>query len=537
MKLSRHIAWLTLAIICLVRPGLAWTASLETMLMPGAVIQGHAKYEEQCETCHESFSKKEQRRLCLDCHKDIAADVKAGAGYHGRRAANKAVECKTCHTEHKGREADIVLLVPQTFDHAATDFELLGRHRNAPCASCHVQGKKFSQASDSCVSCHRDRDVHSGNLGEQCGQCHNTQGWAHKAKFDHDKTKFSLRNRHREIGCDSCHPDGRYKNTARECISCHRINDVHGGRLGAGCQKCHTDKAWKESGFDHDKETKFPLRNKHQGLQCALCHKAVDGSQKTSSVCKSCHAVDDAHQGRYGKTCNECHSDRGWKDVEFNHTQKSGYALKGKHEKLPCQSCHKGALYEVALERACVTCHANDDVHKKQLGSRCESCHSETGWSKRVTFDHDLAKFPLVGLHATTPCESCHVTSAFHDAPAKCSDCHAGDDVHKGGLGDTCGSCHNPNGWRLWRFDHNRSTKFALDGAHANLACSACHRKGVKLQAGIACSNCHRDDDVHRGEFGQHCDRCHKTNKFADLSLIGSNMLRGNNTTSKGLSK
>lgn len=33
------------------------------------------------------------------------------------------------------------------------------------------------------------------------------------------------------------------------------------------------------------------------------------------------------------------------------------------------------------------------------------------------------------------------------------------------------------------------------------------------------CDGCHDNDDVHRGEFGQQCERCHVISKWRTLSV------------------
>ncbi len=100
--------------------------------------------------------------------------------------------------------------------------------------------------------------------------------------------------------------------------------------------------------------------------------------------------------------------------------------------------------------------------------------------------------------------------------------CHESDDEHKRRLGPQCGSCHNPNGWSLWRFDHDSQTHFKLDGAHQGLECHACHREPMekKTRQSMACSSCHMKDDVHRGGFGQYCQRCHITKSFEEIHII-----------------
>jgi len=49
--------------------------TLESVMMPGRVIQGHLKWEDTCQKCHKRFDKEGQNQLCKDCHKDITKDV------------------------------------------------------------------------------------------------------------------------------------------------------------------------------------------------------------------------------------------------------------------------------------------------------------------------------------------------------------------------------------------------------------------------------------------------------------------------------
>ena len=117
----------------------AWAQTIESVLRPGDVIQGHAKWEEDCKSCHIKFDRAAQDRLCMDCHKDIGQDVRAKAGYHGRL---KPQNCRSCHTDHKGRGARIVELDKKQFDHNQTDFALRGGHQKPDCEKCHEPAKK-----------------------------------------------------------------------------------------------------------------------------------------------------------------------------------------------------------------------------------------------------------------------------------------------------------------------------------------------------------------------------------------------------------
>ena len=137
--------------------------------MPGKVIAGHAKYEQECANCHVKFDKAAQDGLCLDCHKEVARDVRAKQGYHGRL---KPEACRSCHTDHKGRDVNIVQLDEKAFDHAKTDFALAGAHPRVACRTCHVAGKKYREAPGACDGCHRKDDKHKGALGPKCADCH-----------------------------------------------------------------------------------------------------------------------------------------------------------------------------------------------------------------------------------------------------------------------------------------------------------------------------------------------------------------------------
>jgi hypothetical protein len=170
------------------------------------------------------------------------------------------------------------------------------------------------------------------------------------------------------------------------------------------------------------------------------------------------------------------------------------------------------------MPKDCAGCHGVDDVHNGSLGRDCQSCHKESSWRDEVKFDHDLTRFPLVGLHVGVPCEECHATRAYRDAPHECVSCHRSKDVHKKQLGEECGSCHNPNGWSFWQFDHATMTDFPLTGAHDRLGCRDCHRM-PEHESGTPseCASCHQGDDVHEGQFGRDCGRCHETASFRQV--------------------
>ncbi|HUK01270.1 MAG TPA: hypothetical protein VLW26_03230 [Steroidobacteraceae bacterium] len=484
------------------------------LLMPGKLSTYHQKYEEQCVSCHDRSDRSRQTSLCRDCHKDIDADIRQARGFHGRLQGIAVAQCRACHSEHLGRAADIVKLSPEQFDHALTSFPLQGAHAALQCSSCHQARARYRDAPHECIGCHRAEEPHEGRLGRDCAACHQPNGWR-QVSYDHSKTAFPLHDKHASVACAACHFGNRYRGTPQQCVSCHAPDDVHHGERGPRCADCHTTAGWKSAKFDHARETGFALEGAHAHIDCQGCHRSGDLKQKIPRDCHGCHEGQDPHAGRLGVTCDSCHGNEKWRPANFDHSRDGHWELVGRHQRIDCHACHTAAVATQKLSQSCASCHQASDVHAGSLGTQCEQCHTPEGWRTSVVFDHDLTRFPLVGLHVAVPCEGCHLTRQYRDTGHQCIDCHRRDDVHHGNLGSDCARCHSPNGWRIWEFDHGKQTGFALSGAHGKLACVACHRQPadvVKLKP--ACVACHAADDVHLGQFGQQCDRCHSSVTF-----------------------
>jgi hypothetical protein len=486
----------------------------EKLFMPGELSAAHQKLEEQCSNCHDRSNRGRERQLCLDCHKPIAADLSAHRGFHGHLQAIESSQCRACHVEHQGRTADIVKLSREQFNHDSTDFPLHGAHLNLTCSSCHQPGKAFRDASHECAVCHKAQEPHEGKLGRDCAACHDTKVWQH-VTFDHDKTSFPLHDKHQSVRCVECHFGNRYKGTPSQCVSCHAPDDVHRGERGPKCASCHSTSGWKSSRFDHAKETGFALEGAHSHLDCQDCHRSGNLQDKLPKECIGCHQGQDVHAGRMGTDCARCHKTQEWRTTTFDHTRDGGWALAGKHVTLDCHACHTAALGPRKLPTDCVSCHRASDVHGSRLGTACDECHLPESWKSVVNFDHDLTKFPLLGLHVAVPCEQCHTGRTFRITNPTCAGCHKDSDVHKGSLGKECAQCHSPNSWRMWEFDHGKQTGFALAGAHSKLGCAACHKQpAAQVKLDRECVSCHSQDDVHLGQYGGQCQKCHSTLSF-----------------------
>lgn len=152
----------------------------------------------------------------------------------------------------------------------------------------------------------------------------------------------------------------------------------------------------------------------------------------------------------------------------------------------------------------------------------------------------------LSGEHANLEglrgCTNCHDLGRRGVSDPKCLDCHGplkARIVNSVGLHADlptgCATCHKEHFGRefdLVRLDtaaflHERAG-WALDGAHIEARCAACHRQdrieaadvrdwirehpsasSTKLGLTRTCTTCHADDDPHDSQFRDSCDRCH----------------------------
>ncbi len=359
-------------------------------LDPGPLSQAHATLSgvSDCLDCHGTASQVIDGR-CVACHEEIGARARERIGWHGTFEE----PCRTCHAEHRGAEAKLIDLDPKAFQHQLTRFPLRGAHTGADCKSCHrllpadggtkkvfhYQGVPFA----ACTSCHVD--PHAGgkrppeNLGpirrvaledaalpaaprspehplagRDCKTCHRESGFGaaqlRRGRFDHGvDTFFTLRGAHASVACESCHTEKRRKEERQaglapgtaadpDCATCHE--DPHRGEMRAanGCRTCHSESGWHE-GFDHDKDTSFPLDGLHAKLDCASCH-SDQRFRAAGRECSSCHVdASELLAGRFGGA-------RGEPDAHA--------------DAVDCAGCHKPVLAAnrpAALARRCAECH------------------------------------------------------------------------------------------------------------------------------------------------------------------------------------
>jgi hypothetical protein len=386
--------------------------------------------------------------------------------------------------------------------------------------------------------------------------------------FDHAPTGFALTGLHANARCESCHLNGVFKGTPRDCASCHVSGASHARAdvvrppahlpTQQPCDTCHNTQTFSGARFNH---AGVPARG------CTSCHNGATAPGKpaghvvTTASCDSCHrtaawrpAAGFDHSGVVPGSCATCHNGsratgrpahhvpvgsaacdachRGstaWRPTTFNHTQ-----LVVANQ---CSSCHSGAFppadgrhaahipYQAisgAVVTNCDTCHrsgyaawAPARFHASvSVSAQCATCHSGS-------YPPAIGK-PATPIHnGVTVCESCHKSTASwasarvdhstFNAATQCASCHNGSAAtgkpasHVPVGATSCIACHSTAAWRPSRWSH---TQLVV----AN-QCSSCHSGAYPPADGRPAN--HVPYQAVSGVAIPNCDTCHKSGYLA----------------------
>ncbi len=404
--------------------------------LDAAFMAGHAQaFGLDCLACHDgvdsygrafdhtrvafSLTGKHKTVPCAQCHSgarnlaDLKATAQACNACHAKDDAHQGglgQDCGHCHTPDGWKLA--------TIDHSQTAFPLIGKHQSVACQACHVN-VVFKGTPTDCAACHLKDDVHQGDFGQDCGQCHTPVDWQ-EASIDHAQTRFPLIGMHATVPCLHCHVDNIFKGTPTNCAACHSKDDAHQGDLGQTCETCHNPVSWFMATMDHNLAA-FKLIGKHQTVPCESCH--VNNVFKgTPKDCYSCHAKDDAHKGTLGSDCSICHSPAGWLPSTFNHAL-TIFPLTGAHASVACSRCHVSGPIGIMFKGTptiCSACHADPAYHAGLFGLGCASCHSTAGW---IPAQFNLSHNFDLNHGGASSCQDCHPTTL---RTYTCTKCHPG---------------------------------------------------------------------------------------------------------------
>jgi Cytochrome c7 and related cytochrome c len=318
-----------------------------------------------------------------------------------------------------------------------------------------------------------------------------------RSGFNHVQTGFPLLGAHAQADCQSCHLQGVFKGTPRQCEVCH----TQGSRMASTfkqhnhpqtampCSQCHVSQmSWSGARFDHIGVAPG---------SCAGCHNGITATGKstrhifTTSSCDTCHRTTAwvpagyNHSGVLPGTCTTCHG--------ITATGKPGGHVV---TALECDQCHttrnwssSGYNHAGVVPGTCGTCHGVTATGKPNghviTNLSCDQCHRTTAW-RPARFNHTNAVagqcatchgVTATGKHAghipTNPanlsCDACHRTnqsfssSTFQHTvaqgvgPTGCFTCHNGNYRNEGADGrpnngehpnnNTCETCHTTSNW------------------------------------------------------------------------------------------
>ncbi|MBS0374895.1 MAG: hypothetical protein JSR73_09950 [Proteobacteria bacterium] len=412
------------------------------------------------------------------------------------------------------------------FDHDSTGYPLVGMHRDAECATCHVDSL-FKGTPRDCFSCHSPGSRVGGTTkparhivsGPDCSSCHTPFSWIPVAKFNHLNV----------IGtCSSCHNNVQSQGkspshlaTAAECNTCHSVSQP-----------------WTQALAIPANHIPFA-----PSVPCTSCHRSSDYAVLPSLA--------DIHANAPSTSvnCAQCHGPGTAPGFAIPAANFSIVTTPPSHlpTDAPCESCHVGPGSSIAATPVGNGARfAGSAVNHAGL-TYCSGCHGQGvapasfyGIARIVVMPASAP--PGVAAHIPTAaaCDACHVAPAglvpatatamvpgtafqrpvpttaqiHHGVSGGCSGCHEGGNVWLGaslypiapaaltGVAST-----QYTGFQT-RPGTAAGTFQIADPAHpASGDCGACHTRTdyfegvlkpanhIPTASGAACSNCHRSTD------------------------------------------
>jgi len=159
--------------------------SLETAIMPGEVIQGHANTSPIARTAMSlrtrrpdtTFVSTATRMWQRTCAARRVITAASGSRYAEPVIPNTRVVARGLSFWMKGNSTM----------RGRTSRSSQACRRYVP--ELPSRRTKHRAAPSDCVGCHRKDDKHKDTLGPKCENCHDARSWK-EARFDHDKARF-----------------------------------------------------------------------------------------------------------------------------------------------------------------------------------------------------------------------------------------------------------------------------------------------------------------------------------------------------------
>jgi hypothetical protein len=142
-----------------------------------------------------------------------------------------------------------------------------------------------------------------------------------------------------------------------------------------------------------------------------------------------------------------------------------------------------GGVTSHAQIAKCSACHTAPWATTR-MADRCAACHTDI-----ATQMFDVAKLHGM-ITKKSPALECRVCHPDHRGPSAL-------------LTDLSGNT----------FPHE-ALGFKLEGKHASVKCDQCHINNVYKDTPADCYSCHKQNDEHKGQFGNDCGACHDSSDW-----------------------
>ena len=379
--------------------------------------------------CHES-GKQVVARLCLDCHKDLGAELAASRGLHGKQYKGQAVRGLPRRAPRPQHASSMRWPggAMEKLDHALTGWTLDGGHTKVACLKCHTKtsplGKpQFVGTKTACGGCHKD--PHAGRFGDRLPEVPRRRRRGRRSIARRSITS-SRASAHRQAR-DRRVREVPHRHAAE--VEAARVRDLRvvPRRIRTRAQfkpKPCTDVSRHRragtSGADkmRDEPPQAVARDRPRAGRRArrATTAATTSRRRRAGTCASCHQP--VHLATFGTRCESCHASIKWvglpESIGRDNHGKTRYPLAGKHTAVACARCHAdAAAAREAIPRASRSARAwpaTPTMHKGEFAARkqgeCAQCHTVAGFAP-TTFgiaEHATTKFALDGKHVATPC-------------------------------------------------------------------------------------------------------------------------------------
>jgi Cytochrome c554 and c-prime len=309
----------------------------------------------------------------------------------------------------------------------------------------------------------------------QFGAARLTQAQQGGSDFDHASTGYVLNAQHQNVRCETCHTNGTFKGTPKDCVSCHGWNNprakssvmptTHIPTGNASCESCH---AAAQAQFSDASRT--------------FNHATV-----VTLTCVNCHSSRNPHPGvvtnpndathvaafALNQGCDKCHTTAQFSGtkVPANHIPTAAVA---------CSSCHIGGDYK---QKPTVS---NIHAFAPSTSSNCVQCHSAASAAFYRTADMVIPSPATVGNHipmGSRSCESCHVGagSSITNTPVTEGSAFGGSLFDHAGATVSCATCHGASVTPTTFYGVSPRAISDLQPAHVptSAACETCHLSGA----------------------------------------------------------